>query len=46
MKNLIKTLGICVLAGAACKAGVTLWDECLKSKTKTVIGKFKRKKEA
>ena len=46
MKNLIKSLGICVLAGAAYKAGATLWDECLKDKTKTFIGKFKRKKEA
>lgn len=46
MKNTMKSLGFCIAAGAAYKAGYELWDECLSEKVHGLVGKLKKKEKS
>lgn len=43
MKNVLKFMGLYLIAGAACKAGEQLWDDVLKGKVTILINNVKKK---
>lgn len=46
MNNTIKSLGFCIMVGAAYKAGYELWDECLSEKVHGLASKLKKKEKS